>query len=313
MNGDVVRYPLERLGMCRIGRGTDNAIVLPDELSSREHAMIRRDALGFCHVSDMGSRNGTRINHVPISIPTLLRNGDRITIGRHDLLYHEPVEPAPPQETKFAAETQVFVSQSLMTVLVMDIRGYTVMSQRIGQARVSEVMSAIFQATGEMLRTKRRWSQKYIGDAVMAVWVHPGDKVPRTDLLDILDVIAEFGEILRPLQARFDLPEPLRYGCAVNSGYAAIGNFGDATITDFTAMGDAVNKGFRLEKATKEVGCDVLIGHATLDSLTPTMPPERMPLTQISLRSYEEPESVVKLNFADLSHFAGLLVAQSHG
>ena len=153
LNGIFARYPLERLAICRIGRGADNTIVLPDELSSREHAMIRRDAAGFCHASDMGSRNGTRVNSAQISVPTLLRNGDRITIGRHDLIYNEPVEPTLTGVINATAATQIFLSQSLTTVLVMDVRGYTILSQRIGQTRVSEVMGAVFLATGEMLRT----------------------------------------------------------------------------------------------------------------------------------------------------------------
>ena len=49
----------------------------------------------------------------------------------------------------------------------------------------------------------------------------------------------------------------------INTGYAVIGNMGSESRFDYTAIGDAVNTGARLESGTKEAGVDVLIGYST--------------------------------------------------
>ena len=294
-------FPINRLGVCRIGRGGENTIILPDGLSSREHAMIRRNASGFCILTDLGSRNGTRLNGRPITAPTQLSDGDVVQIGQHKLTFNQdemPVEVASPVG---AAATQFALSQSLITTLVIDIRGYTMLSQILGEERISALMAEVFQAAGEVLYRKRSWSQKFIGDAIMAVWAHVGDRLTGPELLNIFDVISEFEEIFRPLQRKFDLINPLKFGCGINTGHASIGNIGSASSADFTALGDAVNKAFRLETATKEHGVDILIGSSVIEFLAPPLAPDNCPEGQrYDLKGYDEPE-LGRCRFADSS------------
>ena len=308
IGGETVIHPVDRLGVCRVGRGSENTLVLPDGLASREHAMIRRNASGYCILTDLGSRNGTRLNGRPITTPTQLANGDIVQIGQHQLLFSQdemPVEIAAPQG---AAKTQFALSQSLITTLVLDIRGYTMLSQVLGEERISALMADIFQAAGEVLYRKRSWSQKFIGDAIMAVWAHPDDKISGAELLNIFDVISEFEEIFRPLQRKYDLINPLRFGCGINTGHASIGNIGSASSADFTALGDAVNKAFRLETATKETGSDILIGSSVMEFLSPQLVESDLPEgTHIALKGYDEPELAYPLKFADLGAFSNTL------
>jgi len=56
---------------------------------------------------------------------------------------------------------------------------------------------------------------------------------------------------------------PIAIGIGINSGEAVIGNMGSESRFDYTAIGDAVNTGARLESATKEAGFDLLIGEGT--------------------------------------------------
>jgi adenylate cyclase len=302
IGGSPVTHGIERLGVCRIGRGSENNLVLPDGLASREHAMIRRNASGFCILTDLGSRNGTRLNGRPITAPTQLNDGDIIQIGEHRMTFNQdevPVEVT--TQISGAQATQFALSQSLITTLVIDIRGYTVLSQILGEERISALMADIFQAAGEVLYRKRSWSQKFIGDAIMAVWAHTDERVTAAELLNIFDVISEFEEIFRPLQRKFDLLNPLRFGCGINSGHASIGNIGSASSADFTALGDAVNKAFRLETATKETGHDILIGGSVLSFLKPSLALSDMPEgIHIPLKGYEEPELAYPLHFNEL-------------
>jgi adenylate cyclase len=166
-------------------------------------------------------------------------------------------------------------------------------------------MAEVFQAAGEVLYRKRSWSQKFIGDAIMAVWAHAEEKVSGAELLNIFDVIAEFEEIFRPLQRKFDLINPLRFGCGINTGHASIGNIGSASSSDFTALGDAVNKAFRLESATKELGYDIMIGESVVDFMSPPLAPDQRPESMnVTLKGYDAPEVAYPLRFEDLGNFS---------
>lgn len=71
-----------------VGRGSDCQIVLDDLLVSRKHATMRIDDDGV-FVQDLGSRNGVKVNNVPITGETRLRHGDRLQIGNKELLLHD--------------------------------------------------------------------------------------------------------------------------------------------------------------------------------------------------------------------------------
>lgn len=303
MNGERKRFDLELADLCGIGRSDHNRIILSDPLASRDHAMIRRDTSGRCFLADTGSSNGTTLNGRPVTVPTLLADGDTILVGQQRMTFHQPssrVEKA----VEPVQRTMISFSQSLVTVLVMDVRNYTVLSREIGETRISELMADIFRSAGELLTAKRSWSQKYIGDAIMGVWVHEQQAIDASELADIIDIITTLGALFPTLQARYQLERPLSFGAALNTGYASVGNMGSASLADFTALGDTVNKAFRLETATKDVGADLILGRAVLDFLVPPMPAEARPqMAEVHLKGYDQPEKIYRLNFAQIEQF----------
>src|SRR3712207_3216503 len=90
INGERKRFDIELADLCGIGRSDHNRIVLSDPLASRDHAMIRRDTSGRCYLADTGSSNGTTLNGRPVTVPTLLRDGDTICVGHHRMTFHQP-------------------------------------------------------------------------------------------------------------------------------------------------------------------------------------------------------------------------------
>jgi len=72
-------FPL--LPVTSIGRAPTNTIHLPDETASLEHCLISQRN-GKWWLEDLGSRNGTRLNGLTVSIPTVISAGDVIELGR---------------------------------------------------------------------------------------------------------------------------------------------------------------------------------------------------------------------------------------
>jgi adenylate cyclase len=308
MSGERKRFDIGLADLCGIGRSDHNRIALSDPLASRDHAMIRRDTSGRCYLADTGSSNGTSLNGRPVTVPTLLSDGDTILVGHHRLTFHQPSSRAP-RIVEPAQRTQIAFSQSLVTVLVMDVRNYTVLARQLGETQISALMADIFRAAGELLTEKRSWSQKYIGDAIMGVWVHDKQSIDAGELADIIEIVTQMQKLFPELQARYKLERPLSFGGAINTGYASIGNMGSASLADFTALGDTVNKAFRLETATKDAGCDFILGRSVLEFLVPPLLVDsRPPTAEVRLKGYDLPERIFPLKFAEVEGFRQTLI-----
>src|SRR5436190_17256597 len=83
VNGEDRVVPLTGGGRIRLGRGSDNDVVLADVSVSRYHAEIRRESEGWS-VHDLKSTNGVEVNHVPVE-KAVLRPGDLLGIGAFEI------------------------------------------------------------------------------------------------------------------------------------------------------------------------------------------------------------------------------------
>ena len=88
------RIPLH--GTCTFGRVKGNTVVLPTDKVSRRHAMIHEQDGEFWLV-DLGSTNGVEVNGDRVTHPVCLREGDRIQMSGHSILFRKPEKPAPPR------------------------------------------------------------------------------------------------------------------------------------------------------------------------------------------------------------------------
>ncbi len=107
---------------------------------------------------------------------------------------------------------------------------------------------------------------KYIGDAIMAIWGAPVD-VP-DHAARACEVALEMQETLVALNqvwAKADKPA-VAIGVGINTGAMAVGNMGSAARFDYTVLGDQVNLGSRLEALTKEYGVAILVGQSTAEA-----------------------------------------------
>ncbi|MBB3861615.1 adenylate cyclase [Novosphingobium hassiacum] len=305
--GQASEIPIARLGICGFGRAASNTVVIDDSLASREHAIIRRNATGHCILNDLGSTNGTWLNGRPVQSPTQLKSGDKVQIGRHVLEFVQtmvPVELPDPM----AGRTQFFMDKQLVSAVVIDIRGFTKLSADMGEQAIGAMMSDINREAGRVLDAAGVWSTKFIGDAILALWVHPANAIGRRDVVTVLDVISSYQEIFRLAERQHQPPRPLRFGCGYNVGMATIGNIGSSGAADFTAMGEAVNIAFRLETGTKDSGCDILIAQEVFRSLADVrFHPE--PMIDVDLKGYAHPTVAYPLNFSGTGPFIEALLS----
>ena len=168
--------PLSEGTAWKIGRHESCELKFASKMLSRHHAMLQRDETNQFMLIDMGSRNGSFVNGQRVAVPVTLHDGDEISLSDVHLQFRAPQgAPAPkPLQDKVSdlSGTLTLFSVKEITVLVVDVRGFTRMSQEIGENLLCQVMGTFFRKGGSILQAQNSWSQKYIGDAIMAVWVH---------------------------------------------------------------------------------------------------------------------------------------------
>ena len=159
-----------------------------------------------------------------------------------------------------------------ITVLFSDIRGFTSMSERMSPEEVvaflreylTVMTGAVFEHGGTV--------DKYIGDAIMALYNVPLDQPDHADRA-VLTAI-EFQRRLAPLAARFKARHggDLRCGVGINTGDAVVGTIGAEQRLEYTAIGDTINLGSRLESVTKDFGVSIIISETTYKELRGSYP-----------------------------------------
>ncbi len=151
-----------------------------------------------------------------------------------------------------------------VTILFSDIRGYTTLTENLGAAEVVLLLNQYFETMVEAVFNHEGTLDKFIGDALMAVF---GAPLPLTEnhawravqsALDMRRRLEEFNQ-RRIIQAQ---PQ-IRIGIGISSGDVVSGNIGSRKRMDYTVIGDGVNLSSRLEAVTKDYGCDIVLSEFT--------------------------------------------------
>ncbi|HEY4056310.1 MAG TPA: adenylate/guanylate cyclase domain-containing protein [Kofleriaceae bacterium] len=151
-----------------------------------------------------------------------------------------------------------------LTVLFSDIRGFSLFSEGMAPERLAAFLGEYLTPMTELVLASGGTLDKYIGDAVMAIWGAPIDEVDHA--ARACEVALKMQEALVGLNKRWSKEgkPAVAIGIGLNTGAMAVGNMGSAARFDYTVLGDQVNLGARLEALTKEYGIDILCGEATV-------------------------------------------------
>jgi class 3 adenylate cyclase len=147
-----------------------------------------------------------------------------------------------------------------LTILFADIRNFTSMSERMTPAETFQFLNECLSRIGPHIRAQGGFVDKYIGDAIMALF-------PSNSADAVRAAIAMQSEITASNARHPDRP-PLAIGVGIHMGDVMMGTIGEAERFEATVISDAVNLTARLESLTKQLGCSILISeevYATLD------------------------------------------------
>lgn len=150
-----------------------------------------------------------------------------------------------------------------VTMLFLDIRGFTAFAERLSAAEVVAALNRLFERVVPIIHAHGGHVDKYVGDGLLAVFGAPRRQADHADR-----AFAAGLEIAAAVDGGFR--GELSVGVGLNSGPVVAGNVGGAGRLEFSVIGDAVNVAARVESATRQTGDTVLITRRTKELLTDT-------------------------------------------
>ena len=152
-----------------------------------------------------------------------------------------------------------------LTVLFSDIRGFTSISERMAPELLVKFLNEYLTKMTDIVFKYDGLLDKYIGDALMAIWGAPLDQPDhaRRACFTALEMVEEL-RVLQEKWAAEGMPR-LDIGIGINVGPMVVGNMGSERRFNYTVMGDSVNLGSRLEGLNKLYGTNVIVSEMTYE------------------------------------------------
>ena len=157
-----------------------------------------------------------------------------------------------------------------VTVLFCDIRNFTSLSEETPAARLGQFLNRYFSLITDIIIKHQGMVDKFIGDAVMAVWNTPVEDANHAAhaVAAALEMVAAMRQAGPSLQLA---GRQVEIGIGINTGLVSAGNFGSSKRFDYTVLGDTVNLASRLESLTKFYRCPILLAESTARQLPDTL------------------------------------------
>jgi adenylate cyclase len=170
------------------------------------------------------------------------------------------------------------------TVLFSDIAGYSKISENMTPKELFTTLNEYFKRIGDVIMEQEGMINKYIGDAVMAVWNTPIVHQDHSALA--CHAALEMKQIV-------DAMPEIKARIGINTGPLAAGNLGHSERMEYAVIGDAVNLASRLEGANKPFGTDIMISETTEEMVRGKF--LLRPLDRIRVVGRENPVQVYEL------------------
>ncbi len=184
-------------------------------------------------------------------------------------------------------------SNKEVTVFFSDIRGFTSFSESRTPEEVVGMLNEYFAIMVRIIQQNHGIVDKFIGDAIMAVWGAP--KTSNRDSKNAVRACLEMRKALAELNSkRMNKGQsPIMIGMGLHSGPAISGTIGSDDRMEYTVIGDTVNMTSRIESSTKAFGTDLLISEATAKAVESEFALERAGAAEVKGKS--EPLNLYKV------------------
>lgn len=171
-----------------------------------------------------------------------------------------------------------------ITVLFSDIRGFTTISEKFNAQELTSFINRFLTPMTNVILQRKGTVDKYMGDAIMAFWNAPLEVVDHPvqacyAALEMQQAVKDLNQKMKE-QAEAEGREhiSISVGVGLNTDDCCVGNMGSDQRFDYSALGDGVNLGSRLEGQSKTYGVDIVLGENTAREVA-----ERFALIELDL------------------------------
>jgi adenylate cyclase len=153
---------------------------------------------------------------------------------------------------------------AMLAILFSDIRSFTTISEGLPPKALVESLNRYFDIMVKIIVSHHGVCDKYIGDAIMALYGAPERREPDDtrelavlSALDMLEALDDFNAWQRGRERK-----EFRFGIGINYGNVTVGNIGSDLKMDYTVIGDMVNLASRLEGLTKQYHEPIIVSQS---------------------------------------------------
>jgi adenylate cyclase len=258
------------------------ASVMSDALRRVTTALKRVERLDYVHVDPV--KTGDELENLATGFNTMVdglkeRDKLRTTFGKY--------MTSAVLEHLLAGKVALGGESLEVTILFTDIRSFTTISEKMDPQQLVGLLNEYFTEMVGIVMQEDGVVDKYIGDAIMAVFGAPVPK--KQDAANAVRAAVRMRRALAELNVRLTargLP-PLRTGIGIHSGEVVAGNIGCEKRMEYTVIGDAVNLASRLESSTKDLGVNVLISEDTYERARDVV--DVRPVREITVKGRKAP------------------------
>jgi adenylate cyclase len=213
------------------------------------------------------------------------------------------------------AEQELGGKAQTCSILFSDVRGFTTLTESLGARETVSLLNEYFALMVDVVFKHEGVLDKYIGDAIMALFGAPFSKPDDADrAVDVANgMMLSLRHLNRMRAGRNEAP--IDIGVGIATGEVVVGTIGSPSRMEYTAIGDSVNLASRLEGANKYYRTKILVDEATVRAMKKPTPQREVDL--IKVKGKHRPVAVYEVmgyhNAQTCPDLPGLLAAYNHG
>lgn len=192
-----------------------------------------------------------------------------------------------------------YADEDEVAIMFCDIRGFTGLSEKMQPQELMSFLNAYFLRMNDPIHQHQGFIDKFIGDAIMALFDHPGGSA-KDKAIDALRAALDLRKVLdiNNLHRKNSGDAPINVGVGIHFGPVIMGTVGSDDRMDTTVIGDSVNIACRLESLTAKYGADIIVSAQMLDTIGTDYPVKTRLLDWVRVKGRSAPIEIYEV----LSH-----------